>query len=201
MPYCIANGGVKQLAGREFSWNPSIYADADMGWEPDNLEVAIVLDSWNMSDTDTGAGGLPSSHGLTTGTYDVFWDGGSRHGMTGTVGVDSIDLDGGAGDDLPEDDTEVTICKQQTMICAFVGNNLNVIAIKVTERCLIRFVCSDASIVYFDIAQDEGVLWHERNKLTNPFAEKTVASATISSVSTTDGATPLQMAIGHNSTP
>lgn len=67
------------------------------------------------TDNNTGVLTMDSGHGIGTGNrLDVYWtntDGtqGRRYGMTvGTVATDEVPIDGGAGDNLPADETAVT---------------------------------------------------------------------------------------------
>ncbi len=64
------------------------------------------------TDNNTGTFTMTAGHGfITNDVCDIFWSGGSRRGMTGTVTVNSIVFDGGSGDNLPAQDTAVTVCK------------------------------------------------------------------------------------------
>lgn len=58
------------------------------------------------TDDDTGIITLGGSHGIiTSDVVDVYWSGGMRYGMTATVSVNDVTVDGGAGDVLPAQDT------------------------------------------------------------------------------------------------
>lgn len=65
------------------------------------------------TDNDTGTATMSGGHGLTTGRMDVYWtEGGAqkcRYGMTGTVTVNAVALDGGAGDPLPVTTTALMV--------------------------------------------------------------------------------------------
>ena len=65
------------------------------------LPVAHALSSWVKTDADTAAGNLTAGHGLSTGTFDVYWDGGQRYGVTCTITTNAVALDGGTGTDFP----------------------------------------------------------------------------------------------------
>ncbi len=75
------------------------------------------------TDANTGVLTMTAGHGLTTGKIDVFWATGSRHGMDGTVTVNSIAIDGGAGDDLPDAATAITACAPTVQNVAFAGDD------------------------------------------------------------------------------
>ena len=61
--------------------------EADMGLEPvsTTLSAGTAAAGWTKTDADSGSAALETGHGLTSGTYDVYWDEGVRYGMTGTV--------------------------------------------------------------------------------------------------------------------
>lgn len=65
------------------------------------LPVAHALSSWVKTDADTAAGNLTAGHGLATGTFDIYWDGGQRYDVTCTITTNAVALDGGAGTDFP----------------------------------------------------------------------------------------------------
>lgn len=65
------------------------------------LPVAHALSSWVKTDADTAAGNLASGHGLSTGTFDIYWDGGARYDVSCTITTNAVALDGGSGTDFP----------------------------------------------------------------------------------------------------
>lgn len=94
------------------------------------LPVAWSLSSWVKTDADTAAGNLPSGHGQTSGTYDVYWTGGKLIGATGTVTGDALALDLGTGDAYPSTgNTTVVVCKQVTVNAAIDGDAISILAV------------------------------------------------------------------------
>jgi hypothetical protein len=82
------------------------------------------------TDDDTGVATLSTGHGITTGMVcDVYWAAGVRYGMTATVAVDAVTLDGGAGDVLPAESTAVTVVQQTAIEVNFDGDTLEIIGI------------------------------------------------------------------------
>jgi hypothetical protein len=64
------------------------------------------------TDANTGVLTMSGGHGIiSTDVIDVFWSGGSRRGMTATVSVNAVTVDGGTGDDLPAVSTVVSAMK------------------------------------------------------------------------------------------
>jgi len=65
------------------------------------------------TDDNTGVATVQSSHSIQTAdVVDVYWSGGVRYGMDATVSGNTITVDGGAGDNLPTQDTAVTVVEQ-----------------------------------------------------------------------------------------
>jgi len=62
------------------------------------------------TDDNTGTLTMASGHGISTGNrLDVYWATGIPYGMTvGSVSVNSVPIDGGAGDNLPTANTSIT---------------------------------------------------------------------------------------------
>lgn len=95
------------------------------------LPVAKLLTAWVKTDADTAAGNLAASHGLTTGTYDVYWTGGARYGVVCTITVNAVALEGGTGTDFPATATAtVRISKQLQINTAIDGDAIEIAFIK-----------------------------------------------------------------------
>jgi len=94
------------------------------------LPLALACSDWVKTDADTGTCTEPS--GWSAGTYDVYWSGGMRYGVTASaVGTSGdIQLDGGSGDDFPANGTAITICKQTQISTQIDGDNISIIGIE-----------------------------------------------------------------------
>lgn len=122
-------GTTVAAAGVSISKSSPITADSASGLEV-VLPVAHALSSWVKDDANTAAGNLAGGHGLATGTYDVYWSGGQRLGVTITITVNACALDGGAGTDFPESgDVTVVICEQVSINAAIDGDELELLAV------------------------------------------------------------------------
>jgi len=67
------------------------------------------------TDNDDGIATLQTGHTIVTSgakLVDVYWDGGSRHGMTATKTDNDVQVEGGTGDNLPAGTTPLTLCTQ-----------------------------------------------------------------------------------------
>lgn len=126
----IAQVGITvSAAGVSIAKSSLIDTDGADGREV-TLPVAWPVTSWVKTDLDTAAGALASGHGQTTGVYDVYWTGGKRVGVTVTVTVDALALEGGTGTDFPASaTTSVVICKQVSINLALDGDEAELVAL------------------------------------------------------------------------
>ena len=104
------------------------------GDDPINVEVTLpagkAVTAWVKTDANTAACDLPSGHGYTDGKFDVYWSGGYRYGVDGTISTNALSLDGGAGTDFPSSATTgVVVCKRVVINKAIDGDNLAAIGL------------------------------------------------------------------------
>lgn len=97
------------------------------GDHPNTYEVSLpagkVVTSWVKTDANTAACNLPGGHGYTDGNFDVYWSGGYRYGVPGTISTNALSLDGGSGTDFPASATSgVVVTKQVTINTAVDGD-------------------------------------------------------------------------------
>jgi len=96
---------------------PQVSAEHSLLWEID-LPANSALNTGTLTTrtaNDDGIATLQTGHTIvTTGTklVDVYWDGGSRHGMTATKTGNDVQVEGGTGDNLPAGTTPLTLCTQ-----------------------------------------------------------------------------------------
>jgi hypothetical protein len=162
--------------------------DADGVVRKGNTAVAVakVGQLTTRTDNDTGTLTMNASHGITTGVrLDVFWVEagvrGARRGMTvGTVSVNSVPVDGGAGDNLPTNLNAVTAQVPTEEAFAVTGNDVQFIFAKASKRACVVF--ADASNVELHAIEEEisgasggGYQWYAGNGVTNPLAGDAVA--------------------------
>lgn len=146
------------------------------------------------TDDNTGTLTMDSGHGITTGArLDIYWDGGSRRGVTvGTVSGDSVPFDLGTGDNLPADESEITAAVPVEESFSIDGDEMTALL------CYGDQICS-VSLCGADDAEDYGLqignstntgrshLWYadDPNAPTNPIAGDTVTKVFISCGATT----------------
>lgn len=108
----------------------SVIVTADQAIDVEvTLAAAKSVSSWVKTDANTAACNLASGHGQTDGKFDVYWSGGRRYGVDGTIATNALSLDGGSGDDFPASATTgVVVCKQTKINAAIDGDNVSLIA-------------------------------------------------------------------------
>lgn len=181
-------------------------------WEVE-LPAAKALSAWVKTDANTAAGNLAASHGLSTGTYDVYWDGGQRYGVECTITTNAVALEGGAGTDFPAtSDATVRISQQKTINTAIDGDAIKLALVKlfyVDDTTVARgralFEEGDGTDVY-DMDTTEGLTANRLNKYdveggdSNPFSGDAIAVCKASHSNTAAAAT-LQIGLIVDSTP
>jgi hypothetical protein len=162
------------------------YVTSGTGLFTINAEVppAKVGSLTTRTDDNTGELTMAASHGITTGArLDVYWEGGSRYGMTvGTVATNAVPIDGGSGDNLPADETPITAMVPIEKVLAAVGDNAK--AIEIDSNVSGTIILADGSDVALLVAQVGGATqeeersyaWNDATPDTNPIAGDTVAS-------------------------
>lgn len=168
----LSGGGVS------ISANAKRTGDGSIGVEP-TLAVAKALSSWVKTDANTAAGNLTTGHGLTTGTYDVYWTGGARFDVAATITVDAVALDGGSGTDFPANgNTTVVLAPQTPFNVSIDGDNLSIVGIKLHYDS--TSVASAGRVLFEDAANDDILdlelvgnvpqVWDVYGGSANPFA-------------------------------
>jgi hypothetical protein len=100
------------------------------------VPAAKVGSITTRTDNTTGTFTMNAGHGLTTGQkVDVYWTvggvSGRRYGVTlGTVATNSVPFSGGAGDNLPANNSAVTVSPQITVVIDIDGDNLSFLSLK-----------------------------------------------------------------------
>jgi hypothetical protein len=167
----------------------------DMGIEPVSvtLPAATTVATWTKSDANTATATLAAEHGLASGTYDVYWAAGVRYGVAVTITVNSVALEGGAGDDFPDSDTAVNISEQLTIPSEFDGDELAAISATCTTRANVVFQTTGPTAymaVELSDANDYSFEWDNESNADNPLSEGTatpIVSIVASNGDTTAG--------------
>lgn len=130
------------------------------------------------TDNDTGVLTMDTGHGISTGNrLDVYWtntDGtqGRRYGMTaGTVATNSVPIDGGAGDNLPADESAITAMVPQLETFAVTAADVIGLFVGCGGPATAVFRESDTTLVAA-ISTDgptDAYVWESTNGATTPF--------------------------------
>lgn len=122
-------GTTVSAAGVSIAKSAVVTTDSASGVEI-TLPVAHAISSWVKTDADTAAGNFTAGHGQTNGTYDVYWTGGKRVGVTVEITTNAATFEGGTGTDFPESaETTVVCCKQVAANVALDGDEAELVAL------------------------------------------------------------------------
>lgn len=160
---------------------------ASIGLE-ESLPAAETGSLTTRTDDDTGTITMDSGgHGITTGaTVDVYWDGGVQYACTvGTVSGTSVPIDTGSGDNLPPQDTDVTVVVVTEPNISIDGDNVEILAItfetadtSLRTAAHIQFLDSgDAEIAEIDLVANTPQVWDIAGGSANPFTGNAITKA------------------------
>lgn len=121
--------------------HPNVYADIP-------LAAGKKVTDWVKTDANTAACNLPADHGYTDGKFDVYWEGGMRYDVDGTIVTNALSLDGGSGTDFPASATEdIVVCKHQQINTAIDGDNILLWTVNATKRAHVHFEDADGDTI------------------------------------------------------
>lgn len=172
--------------------------DGALGWEVTLAAAkACVTNSWVMTDANTAACNLANGHGYTNGTYDTYWTGGRRYGVTVVVTTDALALEGGAGNDFPNNATAVVVCPQTSINAAIDGDELEIIGVAVeyadaASTKVGHLSMQDAgagSIEEIDLTANAPIVYDITGGASNVFTGNAIASVKASHSDTGNNAT------------
>lgn len=161
-------------------------SDNKGGSSPD-VAAAKTGQLTTRTDNDTGVLTMAGGHGIITGNLvDVYWTVGgvnfSRTGMTATVAVNAVTVDGGSGDNLPTNLTNVTAMVPHSEDLSCVGDNVQEIVISSPVYGNVTFAESDGTTLLgtIELTPDDAgspnytYHWWPGKGETNPLAGDTV---------------------------
>jgi len=171
----------------------SVIVTADQAIDVEvTLAAAKSVSSWVKTDANTAACNLASGHGQTDGKFDVYWSGGRRYGVDGTISTNALSLDGGSGDDFPASATTgVVVCKQTKINAAIDGDNVSLIAFCIdvagstgygTRLTFYDAINAGGSAVGsgLDLDPNTPLVYHIAAGVTNPLTGSPILSLTAS---------------------
>lgn len=135
------------------------------------------------TDANTGVLTMSGGHGLQDAdVIDLFWDGGSRRGMTvGTVATNSVPVDGGSGDDLPATSTVIAAMVPHEESLTVTGDDATAISVYSGVPGYVAFLEAedvDAKVIRF--TSQNSYLWSNVLEGTNPLASASILKVTFS---------------------
>lgn len=162
------------------------------------------------TDDNTGVLTMDAGHLFTDGQIlDVFWDGGVRYGMTiGTVATNEVPIDGGAGDNLPDDETDITASVQVPIVTNIDGDNAEIIGLlleytdpNADAAGHVDFQdADDNTIEAIELVGNSPVIYDLGSGISNPFTGAPITKAQASNGSSAAAAT-LKIICLSDSTP
>jgi hypothetical protein len=165
-------------------------ADHPNTYGPVTLPVAHALSSWVKTDADTAAGNLTAGHGLSTGTFDIYWDGGQRYDVPCTITTNAVALDGGTGTDFPaSSDTTVRMSPQTQINTAIDGDEIELAFVSLSfstspsdQRGRIQFCDIDDDVIAdLNLDPNDPLVYDIGGGQTNPFTGDPITYALASS--------------------
>lgn len=145
------------------------------------------------TDNNTGVVTMTDpAHAITTGMrVDVYWDGGSRYGMTvGTVAGVTVPIDLGGGDNLPIAATTVVVSPAVTMTFGVTGNNMTALVMAAPQaKGLFAFDVGGTDSFAVTLQQGDVYDWSSHSNSANPFAGLVITGMHQSSSDTTKATT------------
>lgn len=170
----------------------------DSGITPidETLSAGNTSAGWTKTASTTGQVSLSPGHSIVDGKVAVYWAGGMRYNVTAATEEESspsssdhinqLNLSAGSGDDYPPNGTALVVAQEEVFATAFDGDNLEVIAVKLTTRGHIRFVDAGTSILKaFEFVANEPFVWCADSGAANPLTGNAVASIVVSAGTTT----------------
>jgi hypothetical protein len=136
---------------------------------------------------------LSTGHGITTGLLvDLYWTGGVRRGViVGTVAVNVVPFSGGTGDNLPIQDTAISVAPVTESEMRFDAKDMKFLAFTLTGAGRVVFLGeSDVELYTHSLSASYIHRWDDLSGYDNPIEDDSssmtdVCNIRISSSSTT----------------
>lgn len=141
------------------------------------------------TDADTGVVTVAAGHTVVSGKVDVYWTEGGvlgkRIGMDALVTNDqdtTINIDAGAGDNLPTNLTEVVIANQVAITAAFDGDDVKLFAASCSRRGSLTLIDGgNATIKTIDFPEAKAAyFWADDQGVANPITGNAITHAVAS---------------------
>jgi hypothetical protein len=125
---------------------------------------------------------LTAGHGLSSGTFDLYWAGGERHQVSAVIITNACTISLGSGDNLPDQATAVIVSARTELDCDFDGDLLIGAAMYAATRAGVEFVeDDDSNLLNVALAAGEAYAYLDDSGLANPLASAAVGKIVCSS--------------------
>lgn len=185
----VVNRGVK-IGNRSYDSDFTQTSNLKVGFDV-TVPAAKTGTLTVRTDNTTGSLTMQNGHGLTTGVkFDLYWVGGSRHGVVaGTVATNVVPISGGAGDNLPVAASAITamipvsedLVATGDNVVGIAGSNLNTADPDSGKSATISLAEDDGTIAYA-LTPDAGEsqTWFSADGVTNPVAGAAITQVLLS---------------------
>lgn len=157
--------------GKSFGSEATVETDGSIVKDLD-VAAAKTGNLTTRTDNDTGVLTMDGSHGITTGArLDLYWGTGKRVGMTvGTVAGAAVPIDGGVGDNLPADESEITAMVPLEVPAVFDGDSAKAIVAMglAAQGTIILAGADDATDLQVDLVSGLSYVWYLASGAANP---------------------------------
>jgi len=179
MSYRATVNNQVSLAGKGYGEQRTVEGEGLNTKEKTALAAAKTGNLTTRTDDDTGELTMDAGHSITTGQrLDVYWDGGRRYGMTvGTVAGNAVPIDGGAGDNLPADESEITAFVPIEENFLFDGDDLQLLVASGTRKGLIVLEDAGGVELAIDLDEDQMFRWDTGDGSANPVVGDDITKA------------------------
>lgn len=195
MSVTLTNSDMCTVLGYQFPNRETVSADGSI-IKTTSVAAAKTGTLTTRTDANTGELTMAASHGITTGArLDLYWDGGSRRGITvGTVATNAVPIDLGSGDDLPADETVITAMVPTEEAFTVSGSTVTAIALFSDVAGQIVFCASDETeIKAYSVGDVSGgaqsMIWTAGRDADNPVTGGAITKVYFSHGSSTETAT------------
>ena len=207
MPQAIYSVGVS-IAGVAIAKNVVRTGDHPQSYEV-SLPAGKAVTAWVKTSASIADCNLPSGHGYSNGNFDVYWSGGYRYGVPGTISTNALTLNGGSGTDFPASATTgIVVTKQVAINTAIDGDASQLFALSLelddqsaTTKGHINFKdVTPSQVAHFELTANVPQVYDLGGGATNPITGNPITNAQASNGSSTAAAT-LKIISMEDSTP
>lgn len=186
------------VASRSFTKSATVDGDGGVVVDPTGgISAAKTGTLTGYTDADTGVATLLTGHGIVTSDLvDLYWSGGARFGMTATVSVNAVTVDGGSGTSLPSTGTALAVKKPQSEEFRVNGRSLTGLYLKTASVGRIAFYNYSGSLTYATtMTAGETAAYVQGDGVTNPLNGETLVHRVEFSHGQTSAVTQLVAAV------